>query len=164
MSYVDFGKLVAQKAWAAIEFVHQHAFPLCGDLVLRAGEQWGPFKTVLDIVGPTTLTYMLEAFFVYTSAQIAIFTVRLFSSTLYRMLRFTLLVLIISVGVFLGLYFYFTSTPPGQEQIRSVSGGFWADQAMSLVSRLAPIWDSPHGRRPGANAPPINFQYQPPGH
>ncbi|KAI8322496.1 hypothetical protein GQ54DRAFT_145064 [Martensiomyces pterosporus] len=162
MSYVDFGKALAQRAWAAAEFVHQHAFPLCGDLVLRSGEQWGPFNAILNVVGATTLTYMLEAFLVYAGARIAIFTVRLFSDTLYRMLRFALAILVISAGVFLGLYLYFTSTPQGQDQARSAGGSFWVDQALGFASRLAPMWDSTPGRRHGTNAPPpINFQYQP---
>ncbi|KAJ2324156.1 hypothetical protein IWW51_003411, partial [Coemansia sp. RSA 2702] len=135
-------------------------------LVLRLSKQWGPAQAIIDIVGATPLTYVLEAVAVYIGAQIMVLMVRMFSSTLYRLLRMILLILVVSGGVMLGLYMYFTSTISGQQQARVPSNQFWVNQAMALVGHLAPAWDARAngnpGQRPGP--PPVNFQYQPPNY
>ncbi|KAJ2903004.1 hypothetical protein GGI21_004484 [Coemansia aciculifera] len=156
--------------WTAVETIHQHAFPLCGDFILRSSEQWTPLQTVLDVVGPTTLTYILEAIAIYVSARLAIFVVRMFSDTLFRLLRLVLAIAVVTLSVAVGFYFYFTSTANGQQQLKSTGGGgFWVNQAMEMASRLAPAWDTPSGKWAGAShayggnrPPPVNFQYQPP--
>ncbi|KAJ1998461.1 hypothetical protein GGI04_004994 [Coemansia thaxteri] len=166
MAYVEYAGRVSQWMWATVETIHLQAFPVCGDFVLRLSEQWSPLATVLGVVGPTTLTYALEAVAVYMAARMLIFIVRLFSDTLFRLLRLVLSIAVVTLCVSLGLYFYFTSTANGKQQLRSAGGSFWVDQAMSLASRLAPAWDTPSGKWAG-NAygrnrpPPVNFQYQP---
>ncbi|KAJ2823608.1 hypothetical protein GGI24_003641 [Coemansia furcata] len=166
MPYVAYAKQLSQWAWAAVETIHVHAFPLCGDFILRSSEQWSPLRTVLDIVGPTTLTYILEAIVVYVSARLAIFVVRMFSDTLFRLLRLVLGVAVVTLSVAVGLYFYFTSTANGKQQLDAAGSGFWVDQAMAFASRLAPAWDAPPGKWTGTyggnRPPPANFQYQPP--
>ncbi|KAJ2743871.1 hypothetical protein GGI20_003412 [Coemansia sp. BCRC 34301] len=168
MSYVDYATRLSQWAWTVVETIHQHAFPLCGDFILRSSEQWSPLQTLLGAVGPTTLTYILEAVLVYVSARLAIFVVRMFSDTLFRLLRLVLGIAVVTLSVALGMYFYFTSTANGKEQLKSAGSGFWVDQAMSFASRLAPAWDTPSGKWAGASnayggnrPPPVNFQYQP---
>ncbi|KAJ2797315.1 hypothetical protein H4S07_005980, partial [Coemansia furcata] len=146
MSYVAYARQLSQWAWTAVETIHVHAFPLCGDFILRSSEQWSPLRTVLDIVGPTTLTYILEAIVVYVSARLAIFVVRTFSDTLFRLLRLVLGVAVVTLSVAVGLYFYFTSTANGKQQLDSAGSGFWVDQAMAFASRLAPAWDAPPGK------------------
>ncbi|KAJ2162547.1 hypothetical protein GGF46_000550 [Coemansia sp. RSA 552] len=165
MPSVDSVRQLLQMAWSLVGLVHQHAFPLCGDIVLRLSEQWGPLKTVLRVAGPSALTYALEMVLVYIGAQMVILVARMFSSTLYRLLRFVLGVFIIATGVSLGLYFYFTSTKSGQQQ-RLTGGKFWADQALALASQLAPLWGTQAGAgaQSTRNPPPPNFQYQPPGY
>ncbi|KAJ2011328.1 hypothetical protein GGI06_004576 [Coemansia sp. S85] len=166
MSYVAYAKQLSQWAWTAVETIHLYAFPLCGDFILRTSEQWSPLRTVLTTVGPTTLTYILEVIVVYVSARLAVSIVRLFSDTLFRLLRLVLAVVVVTLSVALGLYFYFTSTARGKQQLNSAGNGFWVDQAMAIASRLAPAWDAPPpGRWAGAyggnRPPPVNFQYQP---
>ncbi|KAJ2344130.1 hypothetical protein GGF43_005523, partial [Coemansia sp. RSA 2618] len=119
MSYVDYAGQVLQLAWSFVSFVHQNAFPMCGDLVLRLSAQWAPAQTLVNIVGTTTLTYVMEALTVYIGAQIVVLVARMFSSTLYRLIRLTLLIFVVCAGVMLGLYFYFTSTAGGQQQART---------------------------------------------
>ncbi|KAJ2509106.1 hypothetical protein IWW47_000220 [Coemansia sp. RSA 2052] len=170
MSYVAYAGQLSQWAWTVAETIHQHTFPLCGDLILRSSEQWSPLQTVLGVVGPTTLTYILEAIVVYVSARLAIFVVRMFSDTLFRLLRLVLGIAVVTLSVALGLYFYFTSTANGKQQLKSAGGGgFWVDQAMTFANRLAPAWDTPVGKWAGASnayggnrPPPVNFQYRPP--
>ncbi|KAJ1917710.1 hypothetical protein GGI03_002026 [Coemansia sp. RSA 2337] len=169
MSYVAYARQLSQWAWTAVETIHLYAFPLCGDFILRTSEQWSPLQTLLATVGPTTLTYILEAIVVYVGARLAIFVVRLFSDTLFRLLRLVLGIAVVTLSVALGLYFYFTSTANGKQQLNSAGSGFWVDQAMSFASRLAPAWDTPSGKWAGGytgyggnRPPPVNFQYQPP--
>ncbi|KAJ2850212.1 hypothetical protein IWW36_002062 [Coemansia brasiliensis] len=164
MSFVEYAQQVLQLAWSFLLFVHQQAFPLCGDLVERLSEQWGPAQTILSMVGPTILTYMIEVVVLYIAAQIFILVVRMFSSTLYRLLRFTLFVFIVCGGVLLGLYFYFTSTKAGQQQAQMSTNRFLFDQVMTLAGQLAPLWDSQMNDRGTRRPPPVNFQYQPPNY
>ncbi|KAJ2121419.1 hypothetical protein IW147_004306 [Coemansia sp. RSA 720] len=135
MSYVDYAGQALQLAFSFVSFVHQHAFPLCGDLVLP----------------------------VYVGAQLLVLVVRMFSSTLYRLLRFTMFMFVVGAAVVLGLYFYLTSTG-GQQQARASANRFWVDQVMALAGRLAPVWDSQAGRNEWRAPPPVNFQYQPPNY
>ncbi|KAJ2658648.1 hypothetical protein IW148_004609 [Coemansia sp. RSA 1199] len=163
MSYVDYAGQALQLAFSFVSFVHQHAFPLCGDLVLRLSSQWGPAQTLLATVGATPLTYATEALAVYVGAQLLVLVVRMFSSTLYRLLRFTMFMFVVGAAVVLGLYFYLTSTG-GQQQARASANRFWVDQVMALAGRLAPVWDSQAGRNEWRAPPPVNFQYQPPNY
>ncbi|KAJ2725279.1 hypothetical protein GGI07_001412 [Coemansia sp. Benny D115] len=162
MSYVDYAKQLSQYTWTALEFVHSHTFPLCGDVLLRSSEQWAPLKTVQQAVGATPLTYLMEAVLVYICAQVFIFFVRLFSNTLYRLLKFVFWVVAIALGVSAGLYFFFTSTLSGQEIAKNTtsgSAGFWLEQVMSLATRLGPMWDGVREMQKGQQQPP-QFLFQ----
>ncbi|KAJ1945941.1 hypothetical protein EC988_005643 [Linderina pennispora] len=155
MSYVEFGTLVAQRTISVCSFAHQHMYPLCWDLVQSTSEQWSPLKTIVSVVGATSLTYLLEAIFVYCGLRLGVFAVRLFSNTLYRILRFALTVVLVSALVLFGIYYYFTSTPTGQELLVAKSRGFFVDQAMELASRLQLVFEAQRTASavPGLNNP-----------
>ncbi|KAI9504003.1 hypothetical protein BX070DRAFT_251746 [Coemansia spiralis] len=172
-SYINYGKQASQLMWSLIEFIHRHAFSLCSDFVAQASMHWSPLQTITDVIGPVTLTYVVEAVFLYICSRIFISILGIFSSTLYRIFRLIVLILVIAVGVSFGLYIYFTATPRGQQQAMAPSGSFWLDQAMAFAGNIVPILDDTaqrggkwHGKYAahGQNQPPVNFQTQASGY
>ncbi|KAJ1668050.1 hypothetical protein IW140_000785 [Coemansia sp. RSA 1813] len=141
MSYAEYGAQASKYMWSFFGYVHGQAFPLCASFTVQMGKQWPPFQTALDVVGPITFTYILEALFLYVSARIAIFAFKIVSSTLYRILRLILLILFIVLGLSLGLYVYFTDASNGQALTDLTKGTFWLSQASSFASMVAPMWN-----------------------
>ncbi|KAJ2714365.1 hypothetical protein H4R19_001764 [Coemansia spiralis] len=163
MLYADYVGQLWRWAWASAVFVHESAAPASQTLVAQAGAQWRPLKVVLDVTGPAVLAYAVEALLVYLCVQLVLLVVRMVSGTLYRVLRFVFGTLVFVAAVALGVYFYLTSTGKGQQLQTSMGGRFWVDQAAAL---LTPLWEQQAG---GAaqwrnHQPPVNFQYQAPGH
>ncbi|KAJ1735737.1 hypothetical protein LPJ61_000389 [Coemansia biformis] len=170
MSYADYAKQLSRMAWATAAFVHERIAPSSQYLVQQAGAQWRPLQTVLDVSGPTVFAYVVELLLVYLCAYMVILVVRTVSGTLYRFLRFVFGVLVFVTAVALGVYFYLMSTAKGQ-QIGAYAGGFWADQAAAVLGRLAALggpqaagWQAGRAAQWRNQPPPVNFQYQPPGH
>ncbi|KAJ2612728.1 hypothetical protein H4S08_002564 [Coemansia sp. RSA 1365] len=163
--YVEYARQVSQMVWAFVDFVHRQALPFSAQLIEKLSANFVPFRNLVNVAGPTLLTFIMEMILLYIGVQLVVTVVRIFSNTLYRLLRFVLSIVVIAAGVLLGLYLYFTSTTSGRQQ--QARGGvfinFWVEQAMAAASRLAPIWSPQGGAQHHRQPPPINFQYQPPG-
>ncbi|KAJ1840195.1 hypothetical protein LPJ73_006504 [Coemansia sp. RSA 2703] len=135
MSYADYARRAAELALSALAHLHTSAYPLCDHLVHTLSTQWAPFQTLVTVAGQQTLTYLAELLFILAAFQTFVLTMRIFGSTLYRLLQYVLLVSMVSVGVFLGLYFYFTSTAEGRQQ--AGSGAVVLQQAAGIVGQIA---------------------------
>ncbi|KAI7834806.1 hypothetical protein BX661DRAFT_175559 [Kickxella alabastrina] len=164
MSYVEFATQLSKHACTLASLIHRHAFPLCSDLLHRTSNQY-PLLTHLTqlLGGPTTLAYVLEAILIYISARITLFVVRFFSNTIYRLLRFLLIVGVVALVVCFAAYYYFVEVMggSGKEPVGLGGNGFWVNQAIAFVGRFA---SGVYGQIQQQQQP-VNFQYNyPPGY
>ncbi|KAJ1814029.1 hypothetical protein LPJ56_000094 [Coemansia sp. RSA 2599] len=158
MSYVDYIKRAFEFALVLAATVHQSAFPLSNHAVLQLGQSWPPFETLASLVGPLTLTYIVEALGIYVAFFVFSYTIRMLSGTLYRLVSMVLTVAVVSMSVCLGLYFYFTHVSSGKQQARAMGDNFWLAQAIDFVGQLMPLWDT-QNPQPDWRAK-VNFQQE----
>ncbi|KAJ1719714.1 hypothetical protein LPJ53_005572 [Coemansia erecta] len=136
MSYADYARRAAELALSVLAQLHASAYPFCDHLVRTLSTQWAPFQTLVSVAGQTSLVYLAELLFMLIAFQSFLLTLRIFGSTLFRLLQYMLLVTLVAGGVFLGLYFYFTATAEGRQMARGAGGAF-LQQAAGMVGQVA---------------------------
>ncbi|KAJ2552465.1 hypothetical protein EV175_003300 [Coemansia sp. RSA 1933] len=154
MSYVEHGAQASQYLRSFVWYVHGQAHPLCAMFTQQMSQQWPPFQTALNIVGPATFTYLLELVFLYVIARFAISLFKIVSTTLYRILRFMLLVVFVVLVLVLGLYVYFTDASNGQTLADLTKGNFWLNKASSFASMVVPVWNDELAKWQGGQKKP----------
>ncbi|KAJ1784168.1 hypothetical protein LPJ59_006414 [Coemansia sp. RSA 2399] len=129
------------------------------------GKQWPPLQTALNVVGPTTFTYVLEALFLGLATRIVALVLKTIGTTLYRIIRFMFLILFVVLVLSLGLYVYLTDSSNSQALADLTKGNFWLNQASSFASMVTPVWNDElakwqQGSQKKPNKPKFNYQAQ----
>ncbi|KAJ1680284.1 hypothetical protein EV182_000302 [Spiromyces aspiralis] len=126
---------------SATTYIHAAAYPLASRFVALAGASWPPFHTyVTAYLGVWPVTILVECVSLYLLFHTALTLLRWTSRTLYRLVKFTLMVVLVtalSMGV---VYYYFFQTETGRRYSAEGSRGFVVElikqQAYTLFSQL----------------------------
>ncbi|KAJ1917264.1 hypothetical protein H4219_003294 [Mycoemilia scoparia] len=98
-----------------VAYIHATSFPLAQQLVTLASSSSPHIQTVTDTVGNWTVTLIVEMLVLYTLFHFSLMVVRWTSNTMYRLIKFFLmLALIIALSLTI-TYYYFFKTKTGRE-------------------------------------------------